>query len=57
MEKRRRWVRERESEKNTVSVMCGGVVLHAYKPAAYLALLSPKKVSSYKQKNAHMYTL
>lgn len=34
--------REKE-KKNTVRVMCVGVVLHAYKPAAYLALLFPQK--------------
>lgn len=40
--------RERKGElkkkTHTVRVMCVGVVLHVYKPAAYLALLFPKKV-------------
>lgn len=35
--------RERGKKKTE---MCVGVVLHVYKPAAYLALLFPKKVKS-----------
>lgn len=42
--------RERERKINTVRAMCVGVVLHVYKPAAYLALLFPKKSV------AHTYT-
>lgn len=36
---------ERKSNKKNVRVMCVGVVLHVYKPAAYLALLSPAQKS------------
>ena len=57
MERERKRERERERERkiNTVRAMCVGVVLHVYKPAAYLALLSPQK--SVAQTNAHTCAL
>lgn len=44
--KKRRRRKERAKRGNTAWVMCAGVVLHVYKPAAYLALLFLKKVKS-----------
>lgn len=47
----------RKNKTHTVRVTCVGVVLRVYKPAAHLALLSPKKVKREEQTNVNTCSL